>query len=821
MKAAVFLCAFAAVLAGSSPAAAESPYKPLRYIPRGVLYQEGGDARKAIDEGFSIVLDVKMTPDGTGLDGVDEILDHLQGGRRIIVRWKTEGPRSLPLFAEALGRHPDLFEKDYTFVADGPLVSDMRAKFIWPAYMGPYRVCETAAEALAAFDGGKSPIVVRDAAAVYAEMLALAAPGADCGQGGGSLYRAVSKMFLPEDAAVSCWRSVYTRVVEADCAADDAWRSLRTREEFEAHREKLRARMLEAIGPLPERTPLNFRTVRSFQRDGYRVDHVLFESMPGIFVPANLFVPTAAEFKPPFAAVVMSCGHGRKDGAGYRRTCVGIVRRGMVALLFDPYEQGERMQHKEHNVTYNHTLIGLKAMLLGSSMAALRIWDGMRAIDCVQSLDFVDPARIGYMGTSGGGTMTSYMETVDDRISAAAPSCYLTNFGYLCKVNGPQDGEQQIFGQLAFGLNHTGYVLCSKANVLVTCRYNDFFQYGGTAQLMSTVRFAAGNAGESGRFAVNCAHGSHGWNESTLQGAADWMSAHLQGRRDLLPFDSGRHRLVDFGFDISKADLGLSDAECGVLKGSSPFELPGATDIHRMLRRRSEVARAARAKRTRSELAESARRLAGVRQPSAAGLAVKEVGGEIVGSTRLLRLAFVYPDGFAVPATLLEPLSARVSARPVVLAGSKGRGAMLGEAEPFLAKGAAALIVDLSGLGDTCRLVHSNSCSDDTPEEDISIMLYLLGESMTGRRATELLFAADWLRGRCGGPVDLVAEGSASIAAAHAYAADRSLFASARVTNTPLGWSEYLDAEDKIPRYRYTFCVQGALPEYDWKELLQ
>lgn len=92
---------------------------------------------------------------------------------------------------------------------------------------------------------------------------------------------------------------------------------------------------------------------------------------------------------------------------------------------------------------------------------------------------------------------------------------------------------------------------------------------------------------------------------------------------------------------------------------------------------------------------------------------------------------------------------------------------------------------------------------------------------MTGRRATELLFAADWLKARCGGPADLVAEGSASIAAAHAYAADRSLFSSVRVSDAPLGWSEYLDTEDRIPRYRYTFCVQGALLEYDWKDLLQ
>ena len=83
----------------------------------------------------------------------------------------------------------------------------------------------------------------------------------------------------------------------------------------------------------------------------------------------------------------------------------------------------------------------------------------MRAIDYVLSRPEVDASRLGYMGQSGGGTMTALMEAADDRIKAAAPSCFLTSLRNLCAYMGPQDGEQNIYGQLAFGLNHAGYVL--------------------------------------------------------------------------------------------------------------------------------------------------------------------------------------------------------------------------------------------------------------------------------------------------------------------------------------------------------------------------
>ena len=819
MKIAHLLPILGCLAAGGAPAAPQELYKPLDYIPRSALFQEGGDLGAALRDGFGIVLDVRMTADGR-LDGVDETLALVPGGRSLVVRWRTEDRRSLSLFAAALARHPSLFEKDYAFLVEGSLASEAYAKFIWPRYISPYRLCASAAEALTRFNRGESPIVVRDAARIYAEMAALASAKPEALSDGQKLSRAVSQTFLPPDADRSSWSEIYRRLVEADVAADSKWRRIKDRAEYERCRQELRAKMREAIGPLPERTPLNFKRVRTFEKGTYRVEHVTFESMPGLVVPANLFVPTDPAFKAPYPAVVMSCGHGRKDGDIYRRACVDVVRRGMVVLMFEPYEQGERVQYSQYDCCQNHNLIGLKAMLLGSSMAALRIWDGIRAIDCAQTLPFVDASRIGYMGNSGGGTMTSLMESVDDRIVAAAPGCYLTSFGYLCRTMGPQDAEQNIFGQLAFGLNHTGYVLLSDAKVLVTVRYDDMFAYGGTAQLMETVRDVAGRIGRANDFALNGAHGPHGWVESTLQGSADWMSAWLQGRTDLLPFENGRHRLDDLGFSAAKSDRGFSEGECGVFAGQSPFADPKARDIHQILREKFANCRAARPARTAAETAAMAKRMAGVLPPAESGLVVREVASEDVAGCRVTRLAVVYPSGFALPATLLERADAKATSS-VLLAGAKGRVSLLPEARAALGRGQSAQIVDVTGTGDIGKQVHHFYGADDTPEEGVSIMLYLLGESMTGRRATELAFAADWLKARTGAPVTLRADGSVAIAAAHAFAAERGLFSDVRVTNAPPSWTEFLEKPGVPFAYRYTWCVNGALCEYDWVDLVK
>ncbi|MFH1717258.1 MAG: acetylxylan esterase, partial [Planctomycetota bacterium] len=238
-----------------------------------------------------------------------------------------------------------------------------------------------------------------------------------------------------------------------------------TPEQIAEYQKRLHEQFIEAIGGLPERTPLNPQVTGVVQREGYRVEKVIFESLPRHYVTALLFLPSGQESNPPYPGVLVPCGHSSNGKAhdAYQTMGALLALTGMAALVFDPIDQGERSQLLSALPrlagTRAHTMLGVSSILLGRNTASFEIWDGMRAIDYLQSRPEVDPARIGCTGNSGGGTQTSYLMALDERIVAAAPSCYITGFERLLDTIGPQDAEQNIYGQIAFGRDHADYLM--------------------------------------------------------------------------------------------------------------------------------------------------------------------------------------------------------------------------------------------------------------------------------------------------------------------------------------------------------------------------
>lgn len=107
---------------------------------------------------------------------------------------------------------------------------------------------------------------------------------------------------------------------------EESMQGLSTAAQIRERQGYVRRTMLELIGGLPaEKTPLNARVTRSFARDGYRVENVIFESQPGFLVTANLYLPTVG--RGPFPAFI------------------GFVRQGFAVLAFDPPGQGERLEY--------------------------------------------------------------------------------------------------------------------------------------------------------------------------------------------------------------------------------------------------------------------------------------------------------------------------------------------------------------------------------------------------------------------------------------------------------------------------------------------
>ena len=142
---------------------------------------------------------------------------------------------------------------------------------------------------------------------------------------------------------------LFNEVVRLDRAADARWTACKTRDELSARQTEVRRMAIDAIGGFPERTPLNAQTTGRVRKNGYVVEKVLFESRPGHYVTAHLFLPDDPKFKAPYPGVVSPCGHSLAGKAApwYQRIGVTGAKMGFATLVYDPVEQGERHQLRD------------------------------------------------------------------------------------------------------------------------------------------------------------------------------------------------------------------------------------------------------------------------------------------------------------------------------------------------------------------------------------------------------------------------------------------------------------------------------------------
>ena len=297
----------------------------------------------------------------------------------------------------------------------------------------------------------------------------------------------------------------------------------------QARQKQVRERVLSLIGGLPEyRGPLNARVTKTTKRDGFIIDHVLFESLPQYYVTANLYRPESPGRHP---AILMSMGHWDSGKAAGQLLSSNLARKGFVVLAYDPVGQGERQQAYDKRIgrsliggpTEQHFSNGAAAILLGQSVARYFIHDGMRAIDYLVSRPEVDPDRIGATGCSGGGTQTTYIAALDPRVKVAAVACYMNSFQQLFSGS-IGDSEQSVPGFLAAGLDQTDYVeLFAPKPWLITSTEEDFFTPAGAKPVFDEAQgwYKLFDASDRVKWVVG--PGGHGTPLVVREAIYDWM----------------------------------------------------------------------------------------------------------------------------------------------------------------------------------------------------------------------------------------------------------------------------------------------------------
>jgi len=246
----------------------------------------------------------------------------------------------------------------------------------------------------------------------------------------------------------------------------------KSKKDFESWKQQLLPEIKKLLGPMPEPVPLNPEIVWEMRRDGLIKRRVIFDCEADMSIPALLYVPE--ESTGPVPAILCSHGHGRfgkdsvmgiRSGVDKRREeeieefnydyGLQMAKRGYVTLAIDYRVFGERSDNPDPYMADSRKAYPdkdkcnvqfIRGALMGISLLTLNIFDAMRALDYLCSLDFVDAERIGAMGLSFGGTMTTWISLMDERIKAADIICYSCNFKNYAVADANFCGSQFVPG---------------------------------------------------------------------------------------------------------------------------------------------------------------------------------------------------------------------------------------------------------------------------------------------------------------------------------------------------------------------------------------
>ena len=355
---------------------------------------------------------------------------------------------------------------------------------------------------------------------------------------------------------------------------DQHIKNLSTKTDWTNYQNELKRKFGASLAKF-QKTPLNAKVTGKLERENFTVEKIIFESHPGFYVTAALFIPK--KLTKPAPAVIYCSGHtelGFRSDV-YQRVMINLVEKGFVVFAFDPIGQGERLQYVDPETgkskiggpTTEHSYAGIQTLLTGSSLSDYFIWDGVRAIDYLETRPEVDMKRLGITGRSGGGTQSSLIAAFDERIYASAPECYITSFKRLLQSIGPQDAEQNPYNFIKNGMDHADFLhIRAPKPALIITTIHDFFSQQGARETFAEVQksYAAFEQPENIQFTEDFGvHESTKKNRETLYA---FFQNHLQN-----PGDNSDKEITPFKYEellcTTTGQVGTS------LKGETVFSL--------------------------------------------------------------------------------------------------------------------------------------------------------------------------------------------------------------------------------------------------------
>ena len=338
------------------------------------------------------------------------------------------------------------------------------------------------------------------------------------------------------------------------------------RQEWELYRVKLKNEIIKKSSVLfNHELPLNIKETGTIQLKGYTIKNITFQTRPGIYSTANLYIP---EGKGPFPGVINMVGHwpkGKIDPAGQQAVGHTLALNGYVCLSVDPWGAGERATNHEV-FEYHGANLGASIMNIGESLMGIQISDNIRGIDLLCSLNYVDPKNIGATGASGGGNQTMWLAAVDERVKAAVPVVSVGTFeSYIMQSN-------CICELLIDGLTFTEEAgVLALANAIMPCNHLKDAVTFLPAQMVRSFTNAQSvfrMMGVGGNISNKIFDLTHGYMAEDREAMLGWFDLHLKGMgtgipKKEMPFDLlPEEKLMVFSKGRRDANVISTDEYC-------------------------------------------------------------------------------------------------------------------------------------------------------------------------------------------------------------------------------------------------------------------
>lgn len=588
--------------------------------------------------------------------------------------------------------------------------------------------------------------------------------------------------------------------------------------EWQERQDYIRRKLNECIGNFPEKAALNARVTRTLDKGSYKIEHIVYESIPGFYVTSSLFIPASKGKKTGKPAIIYCSGHSA-DGYRsdiYQYVILNLVKKGFIVFAFDPVGQGERLEYYDKKTrqsslggpTSEHSYPGAQAFLTGSSEAMYMIWDGIRAVDYLLTRKEVDPARIGITGRSGGGTQSAYIAAFDDRIYAAAPENYITNYTRLLQTIGPQDAEQNLMNIVSKGLDHPDFLIvrAPKPALMITTS-GDMFSIQGAMETEAEVAGIYNSYGKGGNFSRCEDDAGHASTNKNREAMYSFFQKHLSNPGN--PSDEAVHLL-------STDELRVTDS------GQVSLSLRGETVFSLNMKRALDLEKKMNERRRNLQsfipsVVKSALELSGYSDPTMKNNPV--FSGRIRRNGYVIEKYLLKGEGnYVIPYLLFKPDVATGKALIYLHPDGKDAGAKAGgDIESFVTRGYTVLAPDLIGTGETSHGDLKGDAYFSGASHNLWYASMLTGRSITGIRAGDVIRLVNLLSGA--GYNDISGYAVANMAPELLHAAIACDKIKAVILSGAL--SSYMSIA--VHRFYNPFyilnCVPGALGNYDLPDL--